>query len=159
MTARLGVDIGRARVGIACSDVERTLAFPVETVRRRPGADPAELGQRIDELAREHGCDVIYVGLPLNLQGDYTPSTDDAIRCAHAVPAAPRRVVRLIDERFTTNIAAQQLRPSGRKRSRARQVVDQAAAVAILQSALDIEHRLGALAGTAAEEIPDERGI
>ncbi|MFT8637667.1 MAG: Holliday junction resolvase RuvX, partial [Pseudoclavibacter sp.] len=55
MTARLGVDIGRARVGIACSDVERTLAFPVETVRRRPGAAPAELGPRRGAQARAPG--------------------------------------------------------------------------------------------------------
>ncbi|MCH4250301.1 MAG: Holliday junction resolvase RuvX [Microbacteriaceae bacterium] len=155
MAARLGVDIGRARVGIACCDSEATLAYPIETVQRSASTDLDELGARIAALAREYECERIYVGLPLNLRGERTLSTEDALDCARRISTHTGLPVFLQDERFTTNIAAQQLRPSGRKRARSRQVIDQAAAVAILQSALEVEQRTGAPAGTPIEAYTD----
>jgi putative Holliday junction resolvase len=117
------------------------LVTPVETVQRRPnGADLS----RIAELAAE--CDVveIVVGLPLSLSGGEGTASAAARKYAEAVA---RRVqplpVRLVDERLTTVTAHRVLRDAGVAGRRQRGVVDQAAAVVILQSALDVERATG----------------
>lgn len=154
MSVLVGVDIGRARIGVAACDAAATIAYPVETVQRGSETDAAL--RRVAAVCSEHDAERIYVGLPLNLRGAFTPSTADALECAERLAEAVEGEVRLIDERFTTNIAAQQLRPSGRKRQRQRSVIDQAAAVQILQTAIDIEHRTGAPAGMLPSAVVDE---
>jgi putative Holliday junction resolvase len=138
---RLGIDVGTVRVGVARCDSSGLLATPVETVRRRPnGADLS----RIAELATD--CDVleIVIGLPLSLSGGEGTASAAARKYAEAVA---RRVhplpVRLVDERLTTVSAHRALREAGVAGRRQRGVVDQAAAVVILQSALDAERASG----------------
>ncbi|WP_336628301.1 MULTISPECIES: Holliday junction resolvase RuvX [unclassified Microbacterium] len=141
---RLGIDVGRARIGVARSDPDGLLAVPVETVPR----DDASV-TRIARLAAEYEPLELVVGLPINLRGEDTASTADARAFAAALAQASGRAVRLIDERLSTVTAHQALRASGRSQRASRGVVDQAAAVVLLQHAIDTEKGTGAPAGVA----------
>lgn len=146
---RLGVDVGEVRVGVARSDPDGVLATPVETVQRRHGAV-----QRIVDLVVETGAIEIVVGLPLTLAGKQGVAADRATEFADMIAAEldTRRLlttVRLSDERLTTVSAERALRESGRRGPARRAVVDQAAAVEILQHALDRERSTGVPAGTS----------
>jgi putative Holliday junction resolvase len=141
--ARLGIDVGRARVGVARSDPDGLLATPVETVPR----DDAAVG-RVVALANEYEVVEILVGLPLNLRGEDTPSTTDAREFASAVAEASSLPVRLVDERLSTVSAHAALRNSGRSQRTSRSIVDQVAAVVLLQQALDVEKSTGRPPGT-----------
>ena len=139
---RLGIDPGKARVGVARCDRDGMLAVPVETVPR----DERSV-ERIAELVAEHEPIEIVVGLPLNLRGDDTPSTADAREFAAAVAARCALPVRLVDERLSTVTAHAALRQSGRTQKGSRKVVDQVAAVVLLQHAVDSEKTTGSPAG------------
>ncbi|WP_105565247.1 Holliday junction resolvase RuvX [Microbacterium halophytorum] len=139
---RLGIDPGRARVGVARCDADGMLAVPVETVPR----DERSVA-RIGELVAEHGAIELVVGLPLNMRGDDTPSTQDARELAGAIAVHTGVPVRLVDERLSTVTAHSALRQSGRTQKGSRNVVDQVAAVVLLQHAVDSEKSTGAPAG------------
>lgn len=140
---RLGVDVGRARVGVARCDPDGLLATPVETVARRTG-DPVA---RVLTLAEEYGAIEIVVGLPVNLHGDDTASTVDAREFAQHLAQSGDRPVRLVDERLSTVSAHSALRTSGRSQRSSRNIVDQVAAVVLLQQALDVEKNSGSAPG------------
>ena len=136
---RLGLDPGDARIGVARSDPTGFLATPVETVRRGKG-DLA----RIARLVRDEEVVEVVVGLPRSLSGGEGPAAakvrEFAARLATRIsPVA----VRLQDERLTTVSAEAMLRDRGKKGAERRAVVDQAAAVLILQHALDTERETG----------------
>lgn len=133
---RLGVDVGKVRVGVARSDPDGLIAVPVETVQRRGDAGPAV--DRIVAIAEELGAIEVVVGLPISLRGDDTASTADARAVADLI-AVRGLAVRLVDERLTTVSAQSALRASGRTTRGSRAVVDQVAAVILLQHALDAE--------------------
>ncbi|HWD83289.1 MAG TPA: Holliday junction resolvase RuvX [Kribbella sp.] len=140
---RIALDIGDARIGVASSDPHGILATPVETVRRGPG----DL-DRIAALAAELEAFEIVVGLPRSLSGGEGPAAAKIRETAEQVQDKVRvknsgTAVRLVDERFTTVTAERQLRERGKKGSKRRAVVDQAAAVVILQHALDLERETG----------------
>jgi len=139
---RLGIDVGRARVGVARCDPDGMLAVPVETVPRSE-----ESVARILELAAEHGATELVVGLPLNLRGEDTPSTADARAFAAELARRGDAPVRLVDERLSTVTAHTALRQSGRSQKGSRSMVDQVAAVVLLQHAVDSEKRTGTPAG------------
>ncbi|MFD1720945.1 Holliday junction resolvase RuvX [Amnibacterium endophyticum] len=141
---RLGVDVGTVRVGVARSDPDGLLAVPVETVARR--GDPGPAVRRILEIADETGAVELVVGLPVALSGRETASTADA-RAVAALLAEGPLPVRLVDERLTTVSAQGALRASGRKTRGTRAVVDQVAAVVLLQHALDAERSSGTAPG------------
>jgi putative Holliday junction resolvase len=141
---RLGVDVGRARVGVARSDPDALLAVPVETVAR-VGTPIA----RIVEIATEYDALEILVGLPVSLSGGETASTADARAFADELAAASDLSIRLVDERLSTVTAHDALRRSGRSQRKFRSIVDQVAAVVLLQQALDVERQSGNPAGTA----------
>ena len=138
---RLGVDVGRARIGVAVCDREGLLATPVETVTRDDATDV----RRIAELADEYDVLEIVVGLPLSMSGGDTPSTADAREFADRL--AEHRPVRLVDERLSTVTAQRGLHQAGRNTKKSRAVIDQAAAVIILQQALDHERASSAPPG------------
>ena len=140
---RLGIDAGSVRIGVACSDPDGILATPVETVRRdRSGRHLRRLAQLAAELAAVE----VIVGLPRTLADRTGPSALDAIELAEALAARIAPIpVRLADERLTTVSAQRSLRAAGVRAREQRAVIDQAAAVAILQSWLD--QRRAALAG------------
>lgn len=149
---RLGIDVGTVRVGVALSDPSGILATPHATLDRRwqvesrETADP-NAGDDLDELVdlcSTHDVVEVVVGLPRSLSGDEGP----AARAARTYAAeVARRVapvgVRLVDERLTSVDAHRALRESGVDGRRQRAVVDQAAAVLILQAALDQERGSG----------------
>jgi putative Holliday junction resolvase len=144
---RLGVDVGEVRIGVAQSDPAGVLAVPVETVRRGPG----DLG-RLAALVRAAAAVEVVVGLPRSLSGREGPAAhrvrEFATRLAAAIAPVP---VRMVDERLTTVTAERVLRERGRRGTRRRAVVDQAAAVVILQNALDTERSSGTAPGELLE--------
>lgn len=146
---RFAVDVGKARIGVARSDPDGLLAVPVETVKRDLEGDTHV--RRLAELVEEYSVMEVIVGHPLNLRGESTPSTEDAIGVARAVAAAIPAPVRLLDERLTTVSAAKQFRASGKQASRSRDQIDQAAAVVLLQDALDRERTSGMPPGAALD--------
>lgn len=175
--ARLGVDVGMARIGLAASDPDGLVATPVETVPRvlaapgkggkgsqggkAGGAGRSAQGTtadvaRIVAEAQERFAAVVYVGLPRHLSGKEGAATADARAFASRLVVALAEAgegaeVRLVDERMTTVSAHQALHAAGRKTKKHRSVIDQAAAVIILQSALDAERAKGERAGELVE--------
>lgn len=143
---RVGIDVGSVRVGVAASDPSALLATPVRTVARDADATaeaPTDV-EEIVELVRELEAVEVVVGLPRSLSGSEGPAAGIARTYAGrlAVRVAPVPV-RLVDERNTTVEAHRQLRASGVGGRSQRAVVDQAAAVLILQAALDAERSSG----------------
>ena len=131
---RIGVDVGKVRVGVARSDPHGMLATPVETVQRAKASV-----KRVLKFAVEYDAVEIVVGLPIALSGRDTASTGDARAFAQQLADRSELSVRLVDERMTTMSAQTALRASGRTTKNSRSVVDQVAAVIILQHALDFE--------------------
>ncbi len=132
---RLGVDVGTVRIGVSVSDPDGILATPVETVRRERGT--AHL-RRLATLVNEMECVEVIVGLPRTLSDRAGSSADDAVALADALAVRISPVpVRLADERLTTVGAARSLREAGMRAREQRAMIDQAAAVAILQGWLD----------------------
>ena len=125
------------------------LATPVETVARGDG-DIGRILAIVDELEAAE----LIVGLPLSLSGTHTPSTDDAVSFARRLASATSVPVRLVDERLSTVSAHAALRASGRNAKNSRSVVDQVAAVIIVQHALDFERTAGNPPGVVVN--PDE---
>lgn len=123
------------RIGVACSDPDGILATPVETVRRdRSGGHLRRLGELVAELDAVE----VVVGLPRTLADRTGPSARDAIELADLLARRIAPVpVRLADERLTTVAAQRSLREAGVRAKGQRGVIDQAAAVAILQGWLD----------------------
>ena len=144
---RLGVDVGKARIGVSRSDPHGMLATPVETVQRDHDGD-ADLA-RILAIAEDLDAFEVIVGLPLNLRGERTLSTEDAETFAAQLARrlGERAEVRLVDERLSTVSAQGQLRQAGKRTKESRGVIDQAAAVVILQHALDLERSRGEAPG------------
>lgn len=134
---RVGVDVGRARVGVARSDRDGLLATPVETLAR------ADALERLVAIVAELEPIEVVVGLPLSLSGGDTPSTGDARSFAGRLAARATVPVRLVDERLSTVSAQRELHRSGRSTRTSRAVIDQVAAVIILQNALDSERAAG----------------
>ncbi|MGV9711159.1 Holliday junction resolvase RuvX [Gordonia sp. NPDC003424] len=133
---RLGIDVGSVRIGVAVCDPDGILATPVETVARTPKTD-GDIG-RIAAIAEEYEVVGVIVGMPKTLRNERGAAADAARefgdRLATRLAPIP---VEYSDERLTTVTAAQSLRASGRDARSARAVIDQAAAVAILQGWLD----------------------
>lgn len=149
---RLAVDVGSVRVGVARSDPDGTLAVPLATVPRDDGSVVA-----IAALVAAHEAVEVVVGLPLSLRGDETASTADARQFAAALAQRTGADVRLLDERLTTVSAQSALRASGRSTRTSRSIVDQVAAVVLLQSALDQERRTGRAAGDRVPHDPEKQ--
>lgn len=139
---RLGIDVGTVRIGVARCDAAQLLAVPVETV---PNDERAIA--RIVHLAGEFGASLVYVGDPVSLRGSDTASTGMARDWAAMFAAESGIATHLVDERLTTATATQALRATGRTTRQSRDLVDQAAAIVLLEQALAIEKRSGAPAG------------
>jgi len=142
---RLAVDVGKVRVGVAISDPDGILATPLVTLSRDMGAAADAVPSDMAELVRlvgEYEAVQIVVGLPVRLNGAEGPAAIDirayAGRLAEAVGEVP---IALADERMSTVVATRRLAERGVRGKRQRAVVDQAAAVEILQSWLDAQRR------------------
>lgn len=161
---RLGVDVGTVRVGVALSDPSGILATPHTTLARTWPAAATGGGAAVDEpddidaivaLVRERDAIEVVVGLPRSLSGGEGPAAQAARRYAGELARRVAPVsVRLVDERLTSVDAHRVLRQSGVDGRRQRAVVDQAAAVLILQAGLDEERVSGRPPG---EPVRDKR--
>ncbi|HEY5183722.1 MAG TPA: Holliday junction resolvase RuvX [Actinomycetes bacterium] len=147
---RLGVDVGSVRIGLASCDPGGLLATPVETVARGRGDFDRIVGR-----AAELGAVEVVVGLPLSMSGGEGPAaaTARAFAAELATRVAPVPV-RVVDERLTTVGARRDLAAAGVRGRRGRSVVDQAAAVIILQGALDAERASGSPPGSVVPVVP-----
>lgn len=144
--ARIGIDWGKARIGVAASGAGTDFAYPVETVPA--GKDEM---RRLLEIIAEYEPGVVYVGLPLTLAGEYGFAAQFVLqKAATLVAAVADAEVRLVDERMSTVTAARGLGSAGKNAKQQRKVIDQAAATDILQRALDAEGRAGAPVGRPA---------
>jgi putative Holliday junction resolvase len=146
---RISVDAGSVRVGVAVSDPAGVLATPVTVLRRDRRAR-----RDLDELAAmvsERDAVEVLVGLPRSLSGSDGPAAVSAREYAAELAGRIAPVeVRLVDERLTTVEATRGLRAAGLRSKAARAVVDAAAAVVILQHALDSERATGIRPGELA---------
>lgn len=140
---RLGIDFGSVRIGVARSDPDGILAVPVETLV----ADSSPV-ERLRELITEFDVLEVVVGLPISMSGIKGRSADLALAFAGDLAAAvPTIPVRSLDERLSTVESARALAAAGRNTRKSRSVIDQAAAVTILQSALNSERQTGRIPG------------
>jgi len=125
----LGIDHGDARIGIAATDDFGILAYPVETIDCAL-LDPVE---RIGGLAERHGSRTLVLGLPFRMDGSEGSAAAKvrafAARLHERLPNIP---LVFVDESLTTVSAAAQLQQAGRKARRHKPIIDQAAAVEIL---------------------------
>ncbi|MEW1697073.1 Holliday junction resolvase RuvX [Streptomyces sp. NPDC093249] len=148
---RIAVDVGDARIGVASCDPDGVLATPVETV---PGRDVPAAHRRLRQIVAEYEPIEVVVGLPRSLSGREGPAAIKvrafAGEMAKGIAPVP---VRLVDERMTTVTATQGLRASGVKAKKGRSVIDQAAAVIILQNALESERVSGNPPGEGVEVV------
>ncbi|MBB2772202.1 MULTISPECIES: Holliday junction resolvase RuvX [Mycolicibacterium] len=133
---RIGIDVGSVRIGVATSDPDGVLATPVETVRREKNSDRHV--RRLAQLVTELEAVEVVVGLPRTLADRTGPAAHDAIDVAEALARRIAPVpVRMADERLTTVSAQRSLREAGVRAKGQRAMIDQVAAVGILQSWLD----------------------
>ena len=128
----LGVDFGRARIGVAVSDELGMLAHPVKTV---PASRDA--AKQIAEIVREKNAERVVVGLPRHMNGNVGEAAGEALAFAEKLRTLVTCEVITWDERLTTIAANRALRDGGRKTRDSRNVVDQVAAQMILQGYLD----------------------
>ncbi len=154
---RIGVDVGSVRVGVARTDPDGMLAVPVATLARPKSvaAPRSDLLALVDLVADYEPLEVV-VGLPLGLDGTEGLAAEAVrIYSADLRAALGRRgldvPIRLVDERLTTAAATRGLRAAGRDARSGRAVIDQAAAVIIVQHALDSERSTGTPPGTLLE--------
>ena len=132
---RLAFDFGDARIGVAVSDQDSILATPVETLQTKR----EDLWDRIFDLLAEYEPVHVYVGRPVHLSGNESDSTTKAELFASEFRERFDIEVTMIDERLSTVSAQRSMREAGLTARESKEAIDQAAAVAILEMALDLE--------------------
>lgn len=148
---RLGLDWGRARIGVAACDRDGTLCYPVTTV---PATDrPLD---HIVALVDEYEPIEVVLGMPTDLRGEAGLAAQAMAEVGDALSAALAVPVRVVDERMSSASAHRQLAAAGRSTRSRRSVIDQAAAVAILESAVRTERLTGVPAGRLVR--PETKG-
>ena len=128
----LGIDPGAARIGVALSDDIGFMAHPLQTLQTAK-----ESVARIAAIAADKNSQVIVIGLPRNMNGTYGPAAEKSRELAAQLAPLTSAKIILWDERLTTAMATKQLQQAGRNTKEQRQIIDQAAAVQILQDWLD----------------------
>lgn len=141
---RLGIDVGKVRIGVAKSDPHGMLASPYKTIPR--DLQNNEHVAAILEIVAEFNVGVVYVGNPINMSGESTLSTLDAQGVAQEIANTGVEVY-LIDERLTTVTAQSRLHATGKNVKNSRKIIDQTAAAILLEQALEIERVSGKRAG------------
>ncbi len=130
----IGIDHGKARIGIAVSDDLGMLAHPHSTLDAREGIDPAV---RIAALVREVRAEAVVLGMPRNMDGSHGSATERVRAFAERLRPLLACPLHFIDERLTTVAAQRALHEAGRTTRGSRPVIDQVAAQMLLQSFLD----------------------
>ena len=130
----IGIDAGTKTLGLALSDVTRTIASPMETIRRAKFAADAA---RLFALAAEHEVTGLVLGFPVNLDGSEGPRAQSTRALARNINRLSALPILLWDERFSTAAAERTLLEADTSRKRRAEVIDKMAAAIILQGALD----------------------
>ena len=139
MNPILGIDFGRARIGLAISDELRLLAHPLETISANKDS-----ARRIVEIVRERKIDKVVIGIPKHMSGEIGKAAQEALEFAAKLRAQLPCPVETWDERLTTVAANRALSDAGKKTRQTRNIVDQVAAQMILQGYLDREQNAAA---------------
>ena len=134
---RIAFDYGDVRIGVAVSDPDSILSSPLITLK----ASEKNLGKQISEILSEIEPVVIYVGRPALLSGNDGVATDKAMEFVALLGSITQIPIEIIDERMSTISAARNLREAGRTAKDSKNAIDMAAAVAILDFAIEIEKR------------------
>jgi putative Holliday junction resolvase len=134
---RIAFDYGDVRIGVAVSDPDSILSSPLITLK----ASEKNLGKQISEILSEIEPVVIYVGRPALLSGNDGVATDKAMEFVALLVSITQIPIEMIDERMSTISAARNLREAGRTAKDSKNAIDMAAAVAILDFAIEIEKR------------------
>jgi len=134
---RIAFDYGDVRIGVAVSDPDSILSSPLTTLK----ATDKNLSSQISQIIIEIEPVTIYVGRPALLSGSDGSATDKALEFAALLATITQVPVEMIDERMSTISAARNLREAGRSAKESKDAIDMAAAVAILEFAIDIEKR------------------
>lgn len=130
----IGIDYGEVRIGVSCSDDLGMFAHPLETIHVKK-IDPIK---RIIEIAEEKKIQTIVIGMPRNLDGSYGSAAKKVESFLKKIKTVlPEVQVFEQDERFTTTVAQKKLQDTGHTVKSSRQIIDEVAAVEILQSFLD----------------------
>jgi putative Holliday junction resolvase len=137
----LGLDVGTKTIGMALSDVTRSIATPYDTVRRTKFTDDAKV---IQKAVEEHRVGAVVIGLPINLNGSEGPRAQSTRAFARNLGALIAVPMVFWDERLSTAAVERHLIEADASRKRRAQVIDRMAAAYILQGALDRLKRLTA---------------
>ena len=140
LRAIVGVDLGTKTVGVAVSDRTRSVASPLETIRRRKFTLDAG---RVLEIAAGREIGGLVIGLPRNMDGSEGPSAQSARAFARNLSRLTELPMALWDERLSTVAAERALIAADTSRRRRAQIIDSVAAAYILQGALDRLRHLG----------------
>lgn len=133
----IGLDLGSARIGVAVSDSDRTVATPIEVVTR--SRDAAAHRRRLADLVEEWEATTVVVGLPLSLSGQVGAAAKAALAEVEALRATLGVPVETYDERLSTVTAERSLMEQSLRAPARRRVVDKVAAAVVLQAWLDRE--------------------
>ena len=134
---RIAFDYGDVRIGVAVSDPDSILSSPLTTLK----ANDKSLVKQIAQILAENKPVAIYVGRPALLSGNDGAATEKALDFVEVLRTVTQVPIELIDERMSTVSAARNLRDAGRNARDSKDAIDMAAAVAILEFALEIEKR------------------
>jgi len=134
---RIAFDYGDVRIGVAVSDPDSILSSPLTTLK----ATDKNLSSQISQIITEIEPVTIYVGRPSLLSGNDGVATEKATEFVSLLRTITQVPIELIDERMSTISAARNLREVGRSAKESKDAIDMAAAVAILEFAIDIEKR------------------
>jgi putative Holliday junction resolvase len=134
---RIAFDYGDVRIGVAVSDPDSILSSPLTTLK----ATDKSLLKQISEILADIEPVVIYVGRPALLSGNDGSATEKATQFGAVLSTITQIPIEMIDERMSTVSAARNLREAGRNARDSKDAIDMAAAVAILDFALEIEKR------------------
>lgn len=130
----MGLDLGDKTIGLALSDVGRTIASPLSTLERRKFTADAK---RLIALATAHGVGGLVIGLPLNMDGSEGPRAQSTRAFVRNLAPLYHRPIAYWDERLSTAAVTRTLIEADRSRARRAELVDKMAAAYILQGALD----------------------
>ena len=134
---RIAFDYGDVRIGVAVSDPDSILCSPLTTLK----ATDKNLDNQLSQILVDHEPVQIFVGRPALLSGADGTASEKARLFADRLRAITDIPIHLVDERMSTISAARNLRDSGKTAKDSKNSIDMAAAVAILEFALDLEKR------------------
>jgi len=134
---RIAFDYGDVRIGVATSDADSIICSPLTTLK----ASDNSLLKSISEILLEIEPVQIFVGKPALLSGKEGVATDKAVQFADLLRGITDIEIIMVDERLSTVTAARKLRESGRNARESKDSIDMAAAIGILEFAIDLEKR------------------